>query len=93
MERDDLKNHFTENSLRGRIESAATREAALVKALEALKAGVVEVLMPAVNSAIKSGYVITMFSPEDMQWAKAMELTDAALARCSPPAAETEGQG
>ena len=49
------------------------------EALSGLKSACVDVLLPAVNDAIKSGYKMTTWSPEAVQWSMATSDVDAAL--------------
>ncbi len=53
----------------------------LLAALEGLKAVCADVLLPAINEAIKSGYKMETWTPEQFQWAKAVADTDAAIAK------------
>lgn len=48
-------------------------------ALIALKAACVEVLLPEINKAIQAGHKMETWTPEQMQWAKAVEDTEKAL--------------
>lgn len=53
--------------------------AALVGALIALKGACQNVLLPAINEAINGGFKMETWTPEQMQFSKAVELTEAAL--------------
>lgn len=57
----------------------------LLAALESLKAVCADVLMPSINEAIRQGFKMETWTPEQMQLAKAVELTDAAIAKAKSP--------
>lgn len=51
-----------------------------IEALDALRKACKDVLLPAIKDAIKRGYKMENWAPAQMQWTKAVELTEAALA-------------
>jgi len=71
-------------ALTAQLQLAQARSAKLEEALKELKAACKDVLLPSINEAIKKGYKMDTWSPEMMQWAKAVELVDAALLADTP---------
>lgn len=80
-ERDQLRTQLTQ-----RDEALKVAGGALV----GLKAVCVDVLIPAVNQAIKAGHKMSTWSPEAVQWSKATSDTDSALRRIEEL---TKGEG
>jgi hypothetical protein len=67
-------------SLRAAHHSDQQKIKQLREALEGLRGACQDVLLPAINEAIKGGFKMETWTPEQMQWAKAVEQTESALA-------------